>query len=75
MTVLEMLKMNQTNGNQDGNISLYLFGAFDPALHFLVQKSQQQKKEKNNELELCDLYFTLFMKRLEKITTINLVRV
>ena len=68
-----MLKMNQTNGNQDGNISLYLFGTFDPALHFLVQKLQ--KKEKNNELELCDLYFTLFMKRLEKIKTINLVRV
>ena len=74
MTVLEMLKMNQTNGNQDGNISLYLFGTFDPALHFLVKKLQK-KKEKNNELELCDLYFTLFMKRLEKITTINLVRV
>ena len=71
-----MLKMNQTNGNQDGNISLYLFGTFDPALHFLVPKLQKKKKkEKNNELELCDLSFTLFMKRLEKITTINLVRV
>ena len=74
MTVLEMLKMNQTNGNQDGNITLYLFGTFDPVLHFLVQKLQE-KKEKNNKLELCDLYFTLFMKCLEKITTINLVRV
>ena len=73
MTVLEMLKINQTNGNQDGNITLYLFGTFNPALHFLVQKLQK-KKEKNNELELCD-HFTLFMKCLEKIATINLVRV
>ena len=46
MTVLEMLKMNQTNGNQDGNITLYLFGTFDPVLHFLVQKLPKKKGEK-----------------------------
>ena len=41
-----MLKMNQTNGHQDGNITLYLFGTFDPVLHFLVQKLQKKKKRK-----------------------------
>ena len=48
MTVLEMLKMNQTNGNQDGNITLYLFGTFDPVLHFLVQKLQKKKRKTIN---------------------------
>ena len=75
MTVLEMLKMNQTNGNQDGNISLYLFGTFDPALHFLVPKLQKKKKKRKTMNSNCVISFTLFMKRLEKITTINLVRV
>ena len=48
MTVLEMLKMNHTNGNQDGNITLYSFGTFDPALHFLVQKLKKKRKTMNS---------------------------